>query len=360
MKTAKEPSRRALASSTVPVAAALAACAVLLAAAPAQAVTYGLKSYAPTSGDSSAPTHLYTFFENGSGLTAIGAVRLGGADIDADGLAFTQQYGLLAFNLAGGGSTLISINPTTGVATTIGSLLSGRNIRGATFDGSGTMWALDSAADQLLTINPTSGAVLTQVGLTLGGSAFNLGTCTDIALRPDTGVFYLTNAATTYTLNAGTGALTAVYTDTGLGLAGAAFSLSAPADYLFTYEINGTDDIFRYDVDPSFSGQRFTPTSFRLSTPVAETWQPNPSPSRSPWPARGWAWAAWRHTCAGGGGRRRLRAAARGLAPRAAGQEGRAARCLCAERFCTWPRAAWAARGTCGARCAGTQENPPP
>jgi hypothetical protein len=229
----------------------------------AQATVFGLKSN-DQPGPSGAPTHLFKFNEDGSGFTDLGAVKLSGTDIDADGLAISPLHGLLGFRLGEGGSRLIGINPMTAVATSIGPVLSGRDIRGAVFDLTDTLRVLDSANNQLVQIDPATGLVVeTPTALSLGGNPFDLHDGTDIAVRQD-GSFYVVSFSTAtdlYTLNIGTGALSLVFSDTttqplsfdpfdGLPFfPGATFSMAAPADRLFGYEANGTEDIYRYDVD---------------------------------------------------------------------------------------------------------------
>ena len=239
----------------------------------ADAVIYGLKSedhYASKGQFSGAPTHLFRFAEDGSGYTDLGAVKLGGVKIDADGLGWSYAHGLLAFQLTEADdsnnvardSRLISINQQTGVATVIGSWLTGRDIRGAACDTADRLWVIDARNDQLLQINPTTGAIVgSPVGLTLGGSPHATQySSQDLAVRTD-GTFYLVDldlvvnpwAGVIYTLNEQTGALTLVHSDTSQQLVGAAFSLAAQDDDLFAFEVGGTDDIYRYDVDSSFS-----------------------------------------------------------------------------------------------------------
>lgn len=240
--------------------------AALAFATPTHATVFGLKSCGsspPLCGGvpSAPPTELYSFTEDGSAFTSIGSVTLGTAPIDVDALAISPVHGLLGFRLTATGSTLVRINPTTAAATAIGSEIAGGNFRGAVFDLGDTLRVLDKTTSQVLTIDPLTGAIVgTPVALTLGGSPFALSDVTDIAVRAD-GTFYLTSHFTTtgtdlYTLDAGTGALTLVFTDGALqdallpAVSGIAFSGAAsnPA-HLFAYEVNGFDDIFRYDAD---------------------------------------------------------------------------------------------------------------
>lgn len=104
-----------------------------------------------------------------------------------------------------------------------------------------------------LSVAPTTGAVVgTPVGLMFNGIPFDLLDVSDIAVRLD-GTFYMTNLSDIYILEVLTGALTLVHTDAGQGLAGAIFSNNVPQEALFAYEVNSSDDIFRYDVDSGFT-----------------------------------------------------------------------------------------------------------
>ena len=150
------------------------------------------------------------------------------------------------------------------MASTIGSLLSGRDIRGAVFDLSDTLWALDAASDELLQINPSTGAVVgPPVALMLGGNAFDLSDVTDIAVALDN-TFFVANSSDFYTLDILSGALTLVHTDVLQGFAGITFSIGAPEEDLFVNDVNGSEDIFSYAVDSGFSQttlhENFIPT----------------------------------------------------------------------------------------------------
>lgn len=202
---------------------------------------------------------MFSFVEDGSNFTDIGLVSVSGTAIDADGLALSSTAGLFAFQLTEVNdktgvprkSKLISINPSTAAASVIGGWLE-RDIRGAAFDMSGSLWAIDALNDELLEVNPATGAVVgTPVGLKSGGTAFNVGNACDIALSP-VGTPYVTNGGYIYNLNAATGALSLVRTDSGQAFAGAAFSIGAHYGDLFTYEINGTDDIYHHDATSGF------------------------------------------------------------------------------------------------------------
>jgi hypothetical protein len=243
--------------------------AMVLAANTAVAdMTYGLESYAPGGTvPSSAPTYLYSFEDNTPGVvTNLGKVKLNNSDVDADALAWSANHGLLAFAVQTGaaiGSSLLTIDPDTAVATDTGSSYSGRDIRGAVFDAGDNLWVADAAQDQLLRINPVNGNIEQIINLTLSGAAFNLSTTTDIAITRD-GTFFLVSTYDIYTVNVTTGALTLQHNlgppgSSTHALAGISFSTDGPDNALFGYEINGSDDIYQYDISSGY-----TPTVFKM------------------------------------------------------------------------------------------------
>jgi hypothetical protein len=241
--------------------------ASLVSSSNAEATVFGLKSCGSNSSgfcgsgiinNSLPPTYLFSFQENGVGFDDIGSVTLDGISIDADALAYSDEYGLIAFDLtksgfATTGSSLITIDPSTAIATSGGTTLEGRDIRGAVFDQLNTLWALDSFENELLQIDPTTGLISgTPVSLILGGDSFDLSDVTDIAVDSD-GFFYLADSANFYSIDVLTGALTLLSSDLGQGFAGLTFSNNTSDNMLFTYEVNGTDDIYRYDMNSSFA-----------------------------------------------------------------------------------------------------------
>lgn len=229
---------------------------------------YGLKSAAPipyTGLISSPPTHLFRFDDNTLGsVIDLGAVLLGGQNIDADALARSSEHGLLAFEVTtvvAPTSSLLSIDSGTAVAVRIENPLSGRDIRGATFDALGDLWAVDAAQNQLLKIDPSSASVLTAIDLNLAETAFDLTPYTDIVERAN-GSMYLTNTFSTfdvYTVDITTGVLTLEHTSPGdlNNVLGIAFSTDGPNHILFGYEANYEDDIYAYDVDGGFMRTTF-------------------------------------------------------------------------------------------------------
>jgi hypothetical protein len=251
-------------SKSIIVAAVLALSATLC--APAHAIVFGVVTCGSGSiacdpnrlnvvgGGSLPPSVLFTIDESGSSYNQIGAVTLSGTEIDVDALAFSGST-LFGYGLAKtisstdpivadtSASQLLSINTSNGAATAIGSSLAGEDMRGAAFDRSGNLWAVDVAADTLNKVNPATGAVLQTVALSQ-----DVGTASDIAFR-ENGRAYISDNGTLYELNVNTGTMTAVLSNASLAYAGLAFSSDAPENLLFAYEVNGTDDLYTVNLD---------------------------------------------------------------------------------------------------------------
>jgi hypothetical protein len=217
---------------------------------------YGLASYAPGGMVPSAvPTYLYRFEDNTPGsVINVGEVKLNGSSVDADALAWSANHGLMAF--AVGTGAMLTINPTTAVATETNFSYGNRDIRGAVFDAADNLWVADALGDLLLRINPVNGAILQTVDL--GANGYDIINAMDIAIARD-GTFFLVNQSEICTVDLATGTVTLQQTisPTNNNVAGIAFSTDGPDDILFGYEVNGSDDIFQYDM-----GNSYTPTLF--------------------------------------------------------------------------------------------------
>jgi hypothetical protein len=239
-------------STTASVAGPVLVAALLAAPTTAFATVYGLES---TEGSgSAAPTQLFSFEENGSGVTVIADVMVGGEDIDADALAQSPAHGLRAYRLIGTSSQLISINSTTGAATHIGAALANREMRAAAFDALGRLWVVDATNNVLLRIDPATGAVVgSAVPLMLGMSAFTItADGSDIAFAAN-GTAVLVDSNSVYSLNTATGAVALLFQDSALQTdlspvfhVGAAFVAGVGGGKLFVFDVNGTDDVFFY------------------------------------------------------------------------------------------------------------------
>lgn len=232
----------------------LAAALSLLPALAASADVWGIKSNASSGGLSNAPAWLYRFAENGSSFVDIGAIHVGGAQVDADALAMASPSDIYAFEIGIAGSRLLRLDPLTAAATPVGDYHVGRDIRGAVMIGQAQVLAVDVAANQLLRVDAASGTIVAapvNVDLDLEDGV-------DIAFRPQTGQYYLSRyetGAAFYTVDIATGATALQFLDTAGDVwttvpftPGIAFSLDAPGNRLFAYEANGSDDIYFYSL----------------------------------------------------------------------------------------------------------------
>lgn len=217
---------------------------------------------------SQAPTTLYKFDSTGgvySGQTTIGAVTMGASQIHADGLAYSGSQGLFAFQLnSSGQSRLVSINENNAQATAVGSYIAG-DFRGAGFMYS-MLLALDSAANRLVTVDTTTGGILSSVNLTLGRNPYNIGNSVDIAVKNNV-VFLIeggrtgsgaiatgngVNGTNFYSADLSTGALTLLAQDL-VNEAGASRVIGHGAAFepgsalLNVSEMNTADGLFRYN-----------------------------------------------------------------------------------------------------------------
>jgi len=232
---------------------------ITLVSAPARAVVWGIKSINDNTTGSTAPANLFRFDETApANVTDLGAIQsAAGQSIDADGLAINVTGTLFAFQLdhtAGTSSTLVTINPTTAQATTVGSALT-RNIRGATFDAAGNLWALDAGMDQLLRINPITGDVVdgSVIDINNNNVSFDVATGSDIAFASD-GSMILVNNATLYNLDPTIGAIDDIITFLSSAYAGLAPGTEPDTlNTLFGYEINDAEDLDTFDADAGYA-----------------------------------------------------------------------------------------------------------
>lgn len=191
-------------------------------------------------------------------------------DLDVDGLAISGSD-LFAFELAKNGeattaSTLVTVDATTAQASIVQDTLNGRDIRGAVFNASGTLLAIDALGNALFSIDTSTGAQIgAAVALSLNAQPYNLGDAADIAFNA-VGTLYLGDAFDVFTLDPSTGVLTQVFTETNAGpdgsvpaFTGLAFTDGLPADALITYDVANFDDIYRYDIDTAFARTQLLP-----------------------------------------------------------------------------------------------------
>lgn len=223
-------------------------------AAPAFGAIWGIKSHDPVSGP---PVTLFHFAENGTGFTVVGVVRMGGQQIDADGLAITAKADLYGFRITSTGSTLVSISKITAAASARGPELPGVDIRGAVCCTSEKLACLDAAGNAIVYVNPSTGELVgSPLPLTLDGQPFDLSDASDIGQRGDS-MMVISSGSTLYEVDSATGELQQVFEDVVIGtdglvpsLAGITFTRSAGAfSTLYAYDVSEDDDIFAYDSD---------------------------------------------------------------------------------------------------------------
>ncbi len=197
--------------------------------------------------DSQAPTTLFSF--NPAGVVAVGGnlTRFGVAD-HFDGIAQRADGTVWCFWLTPNGSQLCQVNTTTFVCTPLPAFLAGRDIRGATFEAGGRLFALDNATNSLVQVSTVTGAILASVPLTLSGAPYALTNATDLVFTPS-GV--LLSDQNRFYLLAPTGALGPQFLDAAAGTDGSPPSNDGLAiettGALVTHDNNTRDDIYRYN-----------------------------------------------------------------------------------------------------------------
>ena len=221
----------------------------------------------PAVGDGSTiPAHIFQVRSDGTGFVDHGQILLGQDPVDADGLAWSSQSPSTLFGFRiehgdpnrgkdGTASQLITMDvssPTAAAA--VGVTHAGRDIRGAAFDVDDRLWALDAALDEILRIDPLTGAILDSGSLLEGGVALDIRTGADIAFRPD-GSAVMVSGFTFYELILGAKTVASLFTDTGFH---AGLVHEPMSGDLVSFEVNGTDDLFRSDAGG---------TRTRISTP---------------------------------------------------------------------------------------------
>jgi len=212
---------------------------------------WGLKTHDPVS---EPPTTLFWLDDSGANPRQLANVTLAGQTIEADDLAMSPNGVLFAFQInAPGGSRLLTLDSTSGIATAVGPVLSGRNIRGATFTLSGRLIAFDYTASELVTVDPTTG-VIAGLGVPVAGlSPTSTGQGADLTQTRD-GSFLFAYANEIHQLDPRSGARTLLFTDTGRFAdnllpwnAGVACSpVAVPDETIFAFEVSEDDSVYSY------------------------------------------------------------------------------------------------------------------
>jgi len=102
---------------------------------------------------------------------ATGVDRMSGLDFDASGVLYGIAGG------SAGPASLYTIDITTGAATLVGAVSGIQGADGLAFDSAGTLYAggWSGTAGRLLTLDPATGAILTNIGMTGSGNDFVAG-----------------------------------------------------------------------------------------------------------------------------------------------------------------------------------------
>lgn len=224
-----------------------------------EATIVGVKSRGADSPNYIGPARLFSFNEDGSGLTDLAEIRVpyitGG--INVNGMAWSPTYGILAYQWSGSSQLIqistngLNFNISGGILTAqpVGSALSSVRIMGATFDVQDRLWTVDDTLT-LRQINPTNGAVISTIAIS--GLVSPTSAVGDLAVRADGTMFLSDYAGKYYTLNAVTGVASLQYNefsgpDYGFNM-GLAFSAANPnPNYVYALEGNGPDDLQRYN-----------------------------------------------------------------------------------------------------------------
>ncbi|NUQ68409.1 MAG: hypothetical protein HUU18_09040 [Phycisphaerales bacterium] len=236
----------------------------VLAASAGAGEIWGIKSMGSAL-PSQAPANLFRFNHDASGFTDFGPISIvGGGNVDADALAASSTLGLYAFWLTPNGSQLMHLGSGSPVGTTVGTFMPTRSMRAATFDAADRLWAIDASTSEIMQINPLTGSIIGMPALLHTAVAALLveGEGSDIAVTMG-GEMIFVNGNRIYSLDPFSGAATLLGQDPTANpvnfLVGAAFSPDAPADRLFAFEVNGTDDLITYDMNVNYNPSPLIP-----------------------------------------------------------------------------------------------------
>jgi len=185
-------------------------------------LTSDTRAGGPIWGIDLSANELLTFDAATAGITSV--VPITGSRAPITSIAFDPVTGVLYGNdtlaFGGGAGELYTIDPFTGAAASVGAT-GFDNIFALGFDQSGRLFGIDETTDEFLSISTATG-MATSIGATGLGFSF------DIASDPITGIMYLvdTGAATLFTVDTGTAAVTAVggWGPDAVNIAGLAFA----------------------------------------------------------------------------------------------------------------------------------------
>lgn len=206
---------------------------------------YGLKSTAAGAVPSIAPTRLFSFDGSTGAFTDIAWVTYNGSNVNADALAYDGGT-LYGFLLDGAGSRLVTINATTGTATSL-AYFQGTSMRGATLRN-GNLYALDvipGSTWNIATIN------LGTLGLTSVGLNTTIADGCDLDFDAQ-GVLWVAESNAFLQLDPLTGVMSGISADNTLEEsqnfvfnAGFVFDETTPGRAI-TMDVNMNDDLYTY------------------------------------------------------------------------------------------------------------------
>lgn len=187
----------------------------------------------------------------------------GQVPVEVDGLALSDDHGLVGFMLYPDSSVLCQVDTLDGSCATLAPPFIGLAIQGAAFDGLGQLWAIDGGSSSLLRIGFPSAVIQASVPLTLNGSSFDLSQRrSDIAFNGSD--LYLQSDQDLFLVDPVTGDLTPQFTHTLLDandtygncqnnsfpprFGGIAFHWSTDT-VLYCLDTNCEDDVYTYSLD---------------------------------------------------------------------------------------------------------------
>ena len=197
--------------------------------------------------DSQAPTGLFGINTAGV-VSSYGNLTTGGVPDHFDGLAYRSDNTVWCFRQTGAGSQLCQVNTTTLACVPVGGILPMRNVRGACFEASGRLFAIDVQFRHLLEVSTATGAILGSAPLHIGAASYAVTTSCDISFTASG--MCLTDQNRFYQVGP-LGGMANINTDGVAGTDGFIPSNGGlaqdAAGNLITLDSNNRDDIYRYN-----------------------------------------------------------------------------------------------------------------
>ncbi|MPV85589.1 NHL repeat-containing protein [Ostreibacterium oceani] len=188
----------------------------------AKAAFYAVKTALTNPTTAAQNSVLITIDDSALPLTVSTATRItlsgSGATVFLDGLALTtagQLFGFVNASLvlenppATATSQLVRIDPVTAIATPIGSPIAAASINGAAFDRSGRLYAINVVDQNLMELDPATGAVLSSLPLPASLTPTDMRD-SDLAFDLNNNAYIAERSVGIYPLDVATGTLGAV------------------------------------------------------------------------------------------------------------------------------------------------------